>query len=120
MFMVAPKIILMLCMGALLAQEHPDMKESDLKENNLCLMQEKTTESYYLAGIIYVSKDKWSIWINDQKIQPDQKDQIPFCFRVLPDKIIITHHEKTYTLMCDQTFFPHSQKILNGDQRQEP
>ncbi|CAO4838410.1 MAG: hypothetical protein CNLJKLNK_00042 [Holosporales bacterium] len=106
-------------MASLLAQEHADMKESDLKEHDLCLMQEKETESYYLAGIIYFSNDKWTIWINDQKIQPDQKEQLPFCFRVLPDKITITHHDKTYTLMCDQTFFPQSQKILNGDQRRE-
>lgn len=117
MFMAATKIAFVMYSVSLIAQEQTEMKESDLKEQDLCLMQEKKEESYYLAGVIYFSKDKWTIWINDQKIQADQKDQLPFSFEVFAEKILITFNGKTYALMCDQTFFPQTQKILNGDQR---
>lgn len=77
--------------------------------------------AYYLSSIIYSNHKNWSIWLNDQIIQPDRIHQLSHILikRVSANKIecTITNQDKTFTLCPNQTLDLSNGHILNGDQR---
>jgi len=77
--------------------------------------------AYYLSSIIYSNNKKWSIWLNDQIINPTQMHQLSHISikRVSADKIEcqINHQEKIFILCPNQTLDLSNGNILNGDQR---
>lgn len=97
-----------------------DPEPTDIKENDICLMTEKKqpeSHLFYFSALIYFDSNKWTLWINDEKIQPNQQCQLPFKINVQQNCVILTVDNKDYTLMPDQSFNLDDKKIINGDAR---
>lgn len=125
---------LILIFSSLVCAEPASMMLSPSEENALekvlsdspNLQTSKTQQSdedlmLYLSSIIFVNEDKWTLWINDQKVS-DHKN--------IPNNISITtvtsshilfnlqnDPSRQFQLNANQTYMVQEQKIVDGDAR---
>ena len=125
---------LILIFSSLVCAEPASMMLSPSEENALekvlsdspNLQTSKTQQSdedlmLYLSSIIFVNEDKWTLWINDQRVS-DHKN--------IPNNISITtvtsshilfnlqnDPSRQFQLDSNQTYMVQEQKIVDGDAR---
>ena len=94
--------------------DSPNLQTSKTQQSDEELM-------LYLSSIIFVNEDKWTLWINDQRVS-DHKN--------IPNNISITtvtsshilfnlqnDPSRQFQLNADQTYMVQEQKIVDGDAR---
>lgn len=106
----------------LLSASVPQKQENHLENEDkaFCMMAQKGPSKvflYYFSSMIYSNEDKWTIWINDERIQKEQLNQLDISITVKNDHIEIEKDGVLYTLFPDQTFDAKHGKIYNSDKR---
>ncbi len=83
-------------------------------------------DALFLKAIIYIAKDRWVVWLNEYKVTPQEtfittsnNKQIHFT-KIDPDKIHLTYSNKNVILHPNQSYSPHTNKVINGDIRTNP
>ena len=80
---------------------------------------EKQDTILFLSGIIYLTADKWALWLNDQVI--NNKNAFPGILLkdVEPDAVTFTINgeKKNITLKLNQSYSYGQKRVVDGDAR---
>ena len=97
--------------------DSPDFKTSKTQQSDEDLM-------LYLSSIIFVNEDKWTFWINDQRVSDLKSMPHNILIKTVTSSHILfnlqndSNHQ--FQLNANQTFMVQEQKIVDGDARKSP
>jgi hypothetical protein len=103
--------------NAAIVLKNKEQKNNDEKKEN-----GKDHSIYFLSSIVYFDENHWTIWLNDEKILPEQKKYLNIDLNVRKNAIEIKFKgdDKDYfLLMPNQTICLKNGKICSGDGREK-
>lgn len=75
----------------------------------------------YLSSIIFVNEDKWTLWINDQRVSDHKNIPSNISIITVTSSHILFNLQndpsRQFQLNADQTYMVQEQKIVDGDAR---
>lgn len=95
---------------------------SDVSSSNISKTQQSDEDlMLYLSSIIFVNEDKWTLWINDQRISDHQSMPNNILINTITPSHILFNLQNDpkhqFQLNTNQTYMIEEQKIVDGDAR---
>ena len=94
--------------------DSPNLQTSKTQQSDEDLM-------LYLSSIIFVNEDKWTLWINDQRVSDHKNILNNISITTVTSSHILFNLQKDpsrqFQLNANQTYMMQEQKIVDGDAR---
>lgn len=77
-------------------------------------VQIQDAQAIYLKAIVFADDQTWVVWLNDEKVLPQENAQIR---QVTPDTLIMECDGQRITLHPNESYSPKLKRVIRGDIR---